>query len=76
LHDEIPQGVRGSVDEVHSLRVAPIGRCLVASRLPIKSFQGIECGAQVLSKAVDCCGLLLADLILKDVRLPPGRHVD
>src|SRR5215469_7071770 len=67
LHDEIPKGVRGSIDETRSLRVAEIGCRLAATRLPIKGVQRIEGIPQFPGKAADCRRLLLTDLILKDV---------
>ena len=41
LHDEIPKGVGGSIDETRSLRVAAIGCRLATTRSPIKGVQRI-----------------------------------
>jgi hypothetical protein len=42
LHDEIPKGVRGSIDETRALRAAAIGCRLATTRSPIKGVQRIE----------------------------------
>jgi len=76
LHDEIPKGVRGSIDETRSLRVAAIGRRLAATRLPIKGVQRIEGIAQFPGKAADRRRLLLTDLIFKDVLSCSQAHQD
>jgi hypothetical protein len=62
LHDEIPKGVRGSIDEMRSLQVAAIGCRLAAIRSPIKGVQRIEGIPQFPGKAADCSRLLLTDL--------------
>jgi hypothetical protein len=67
LHDEIPKGVRGSIDEVRSLRVASIGCQFAATCSPVKGVQRIERAPQFPGKAADCRRLLLTDLIFKDV---------
>jgi hypothetical protein len=67
LHDEIPKGVRGSIDETRSLQVAAIGCRLAATRSPVKGVQHIEGIPQFPGKAADCRRLLLTDLIFKDV---------
>ena len=72
LHDEIPKGVRGGIDETRSLRVAAIGSRLGA----IKGIQRAEGIAQFACKAADCCRLLLADLIFKDVQSSSQGHCD
>src|SRR6516164_10126536 len=59
LNDEIPKGVRGSIDETRSLRVGVIG-CRLAA---IKGVQHIERIPQFPGKAADCRRLLLTDLI-------------
>src|SRR5215472_1511303 len=74
LHDEIPKGVRGGIDETRSLRVAAIGSRLGATRLPIKGIQRVEGIAQFACKAADRCRLLLADLIFKDVQSCSYAH--
>ena len=42
LHDEIPKGVRGSIDKTRALRVAAIGCRLFTTRSPFKGVQRIE----------------------------------
>ena len=54
VHDEIPKGVRGGIDEPRSLRVAVIGYRLAATRSPIKGVQRIERIRQLPGKAADC----------------------
>jgi hypothetical protein len=76
LHDEIPKGVRGSIDETRSLRVAAIGCRLAATRSPIKGVQRIEGIPQFPGKAADCRRLLLTDLIFKDVLSCSQAHHD
>ena len=76
LHDEIPKGVRGSIDETCSLRVAAIGWRLTATRSPIKGVQRIERIPQFPSEAADCRRLLLTDLIFKDVLSCSQAHHD
>jgi hypothetical protein len=76
LHDEIPKGVRGSIDEMRSLRIAAIGCRLAATRSPIKGVQRIEGIPQFLGKAADCRCLLLTDLIFKDVLSCSQAHHD
>ena len=53
LHDEIPKGVRGSIDETRSLQVGAIGCRLAATRSPIKGVQRIEGIPQFPGKAAD-----------------------
>ena len=67
LHDEIPKGVRGSIDEKRALRVAANGRPLAAARSPVKGVQRIEGIPQFPGKAADCGRLLLTDFIFKDL---------
>jgi hypothetical protein len=48
LHDEAPKGVRGSIDETRSLRVAAIGCSFAVSLSPIETY------AIKYDKAVGC----------------------
>src|SRR6516164_7566868 len=74
LHDEIPKGVRGSIDKTRSLWVAAIGCRLAAARSLIKGVQRIESVPQFPGKAADCRRLLLTDLIFKDVQSCSQAH--
>jgi hypothetical protein len=76
FHDEIPKGVRVSIDETRSLRVAAIGCRFAATRSPIKGVQPIEGIPQFPGKAADCRRLLLTDLIFKDVLSCSQAHHD
>jgi hypothetical protein len=76
VHDEIPKGVCGSIDEARSLRAAAIGCSLAATRTPVKGVQRIEGIPQFPGKAADCRRLLLTDLIFKDVQPCSQAHHD
>ena len=79
LQNEIPKGVRGSIDEALSFRVAAIGCRPAAARALITLITGvqrIEGIAEFPGKAPDCRRLLLTDLVFKDVQSCSQAHHD
>jgi hypothetical protein len=67
LHDEVPKGVSGGIDQTLALQIAAVGRGMASARSPVKGIQRIESIAQFAGETADRRRLLLADLIFKDV---------
>jgi 3-oxoacyl-[acyl-carrier protein] reductase len=76
LHDEVPKGVSGRIDEMPSLQIATVGCRFAGARAPVEGIQRIEGIAKLAGETADRRRLLLEDLVFEDVQTGFRAHRD